>query len=197
MLATAPGTVERLLSDPTSAMDEPTAEMTVPRPPEVPGLPTASGLDAFKLIWWAERGFLYGAWRGSAGPRALSAFLAVAWWPCTPVLLLGEWLALRRPDARYYLSSGRDAVLAVVARPDGWHVQEHYAAVPGTGRGRALRERLVPALLGAADEHGVVIHATALNRGLAEQYSAQVPGLVDVGRGRIRGRRLQRPTMTG
>ena len=41
-----------------------------------------------------------------------------------------------------YKRQGRDAVLALVARPNGWHVAEHYARRPGTGRGRALREAL-------------------------------------------------------
>lgn len=168
----------------------------VPRPPRVPGLPTASGRDALQLVWWAERGFLQGARRGSVAGRVFSAFLALAWWPCTPVLLVGEWVALRRQRARYYLSPGRDAVLAVVARRDGWHVQEHLCAAPGTRAGRALRERLVPVLLAVADEYGITVHATAVNRVLAKRYVEQVPGLVDVGRSRLRGRCLQLPATT-
>ena len=164
-----------------------------PRPPEVPGLPTALGRDAPRLVWWAERGFLHGTTRGSTTARVFSAFLAVAWLPCTPVLLIGQWVALRRRTARYYLSPARDAVLAVVARPDGWHVAEHLSAAPGAGRGRALRHVLSPALLAAADAHGVAVHTSAANRRLAGLYAVEVPGLVDVGPGRIRGRRLQRP----
>lgn len=168
-----------------------------PRPPPVPGLPTASWRDAPRLTWWAQRGFLHGASRGSSGSRAFSAFLAVAWAPCTPILLVGQAWAIRRPRTRYYLSPNRDAVMAVVARHNGWHVQEHSSAVPGTGRGRALRQLLVPALLAAADHEGVTVHATAANRTLAGQYAHELPGLVDVGRGTIRGRRLQRPPRLG
>ncbi len=58
-------------------------------PGYVPGLPSASSRDALRLVWWAERGFPHGAGRGSMLERAFSAFLAVAGWPCTPVLLVG------------------------------------------------------------------------------------------------------------
>ena len=164
----------------------------MPRPPEVPGFPGPSRRDVLRLTWWAERGFLHGATRGGAGARAFSAFLAAAWLPSLPVLVVGQWWALWRGTARYYFSPGRDAVLALVARRDGWHVSEHYAAEPGAGRGRALREALVPALLAVAEGEGIAIYGTAATRSLARQYSAQLPGFVDVGRGGIGGRRLQR-----
>lgn len=166
--------------------------MRVQRPPEAPGLPGPDRRDVLRLLWWAERGFLHGATRGSAGSRAFSAFLAATWWPALPVLLVGQWWALHRRTARYYFSPDRDAVLALVAQADGWHVSEHYAAEPGAGRGRALRETLLPVLLGVADRDGIAIHGTAATRSLARQYAAQLPGVVDVGRGRFRGRRLQR-----
>jgi len=143
-------------------------------------------------MWWAEQGFWHGASRGSAGSRAFSAFLAVMWWPALPVLLVGQWWALRRRSTRYYFSPNQDAVLALVARRDGWHVSEHYAAEPGAGRGRALREALVPALLAVADRQGVTVYGTAATRSLARRYAAQLPDFVDVGRGFFRGRRLQR-----
>lgn len=171
--------------------------MVVPRPPEVTGFPAARERDVLRLTWWAEWGFLHGATRGSVGARAFSVFLAAAWWPSLPVLLVGQLWALRRGTARYYFSPSRDAVLALVARPDGWHVAEHSAAAPGAGRGRALREALMPPLLAAADAQGVAVHATAANRTLARQYSTELPGLVDVGRGLFRGRRLQRPLVRG
>lgn len=164
----------------------------VPRPPEVPGFLGPSRRDVLRLMWWAERGFLQGARRGSAGSRAFSTFLAAMWWPTLPVLLVGQWWALRRRSARYYFSPSRDAVLALVARRDGWWVSEHYAAEPGAGRGRALREALVPALLAVADREGIAVYGTAATRGLARRYTAQLPGFVDVGRGLFRGRRLQR-----
>lgn len=101
-------------------------------------------------------------------------------------------MSLRRQSARYYFSPGWDAVLALVARPDGWHVAEHYARRPGTGRGSVLREALVPALLGVAEAEGITVYGTAATGSLARQYAEQLPGIVDVGRGTIRGRRLRR-----
>lgn len=166
--------------------------MVVPRPPEVPGFPGPSARDVLRLMWWAERGFMHGATRGSAGSRGFSALLAAGWWPSLPVLLIGQWWALRRRAARYYFSPGRDAVLALVARREGWHVSEHYAARPGAGRGRALREALVPTLLDAADAQGIAVYGTAATRSLTRQYAEQLPGFVDVGRGLFRGRRMQR-----
>lgn len=169
-----------------------TAGGGVGRPPEVHGLLEARWWDAPRLTWWAERGFLHGATRGNVIARAFSAFLAVTWVPGVPVLVLGQTWALRRRTARYYLSPNQDAVLAVVARRDGWHVQEHTSRAPGTGRGRALRQLLIPGLLAAADDQGVTVHTTAANRTLAQQYASELPDLVDIGRGTWRGRRLQR-----
>lgn len=72
-------------------------------------------------------------------------------------------------------------MMALVAQADGWHVSEHNAAEPGIGRGRGLREAV---LLAAADKDSIVIHGTAATRSLARQYAVQLPGVVDVGRGR-------------
>lgn len=166
--------------------------MGVLRPPEVPGFPGPSRGDVLRLMWWAERGFWHGASKGRAGPRVYSAFLALMWCPALPVLLVGQWWALRRTSARYYFTPTHDAVLALVARPNGWYVSEHYSAEPGAGRGRALREALVPLLLAEADRQAVTVYGTAATRSLARQYAAQLPGVVDVGRGFYRGRRLQR-----
>ncbi len=143
-------------------------------------------------MWWAERGFVHGASKGRPWSRGYSAFLALMWWPALPVLLVGQWWALRRESARYYFTPAHDAVLALVASPAGWHVSEHYTAEPGAGRGRALREALVPLLLAEADRHAVSVYGTAATRALARQYAEQLPGVVDVGRGFYRGRRLQR-----
>jgi len=144
------------------------------------------------LVGWTERGFWHGARHGRGAGQVYSAVLAVAWVPSTPLLLLGQLIAARRRNARYYMTPERDVVLAVVARTDGWHVTEHTAAAPGAGRGRALRAVVAPGLLQAADAQGVVVHAIAANRGLADRYASELPGLIDVGRGPVRGRRLQR-----
>ena len=113
------------------------------KPPAVADVLEARWWDAARLTWWAERSFLHGAMKGSAAARAFSLVLAVVWIPGVPLLVITQVGALRRRTARYYLRPERDAVLAVVARRDGWHVQEHNSSAPGTGRGRALRQLVV------------------------------------------------------
>lgn len=83
-------------------------------------------------------------------------------------------------------------MLALRATRQGWLVQDHQSRRPGTGAGRALRGLMMPALMEAADRDGVVIYTTAANPRLAVQYTAELPGLRDVGRERPRGRRLRR-----
>ncbi len=100
------------------------------------------------------------------------------------------------PWTRYYLSPERDVVLALFGTRAGWHIGDHIAAGPGTGRGRALRILLLPELLPVADARRVTIHATAASPELAALYMAELPGLVDVGGGMFRGRRLRRPPAT-
>lgn len=83
-------------------------------------------------------------------------------------------------------------MLAIAASQHGWAVQDHVAERPGTGQGRALRALVLPELIRAADVAGIPIIATAANKTLAKQYAAELPGLVDVGRGIPRGRKMQR-----
>lgn len=114
------------------------------------------------------------------------------WWPAVPLSVPVQLALLARRRARYYMSPSRQAVLAVVATKHGWHVEDHAAARPGTGQGRALRARVLPELTAAADAGGVPIYTTAANRHLAQQYATELSGLVDVGRGWPRGRRMHR-----
>lgn len=101
-------------------------------------------------------------------------------------------MILRR-SARYYMSPERNAVLAIVAKRGAWHIADHVAAEPSHDQGKALRERLIGPLTIAADRAGVEIRTVAANQKLADQYVAEVQGLVDVGPGMPRGRKLQRP----
>jgi hypothetical protein len=168
-----------------------------PRPPAIPGAPAARPVDALRLVWWLERGLLHGARHGRGAGRALSAFSAVLWWPTVPVLLPIQAALIASPRARYYMTPQRDGVLAVIATRHGWRVEGHAAARPGTGEGRALRALVLPALLAAADTHQVPILASTATASLAATYRAEVPGLVDLGRARPRGRHLRRePQMT-
>ena len=50
----------------------------------------------------------------------------------------------------------------------------------------------MPLLMAEADRKAVTVYGTAATRSLARQYAEQLPGVVDVGRGFYRGRRLQR-----
>lgn len=59
-------------------------------------------------------------------------------------------------------------------------------------RGKALRALVLPALRAQADAAGVAIYTTAASEKLAKDYAAELPGLVDVGAGRLRGRRMRR-----
>lgn len=171
--------------------------VAIPRPPRLADVPEPGARDALRLVWWARRGYEHGIWAGRGAGRAFSAVLAILWWPALPLSLPVQLVLLRRRRARYYISPSRDAVLAVVATGRGWHVEDHASARPGTGQGRALRAYVLPELTAAADAAGIPIYTTAANEHLAQQYAEELPGLVDVGRGRPRGRRLHRPPAQG
>ena len=170
--------------------------MRTPRPPEVDSLPTPRAGDVVRLVWWLQVGFRHGiaggSSGGSAGGRLLSGVLWLGWWPTFPLLVIVQALLLGSRRSRYYLSPDREAVLAIRATRWGWLVQDHQSRRPGTGAGRALRAQLMPALVDAADRESVAIYTTAANPRLATLYTAELPGLVDVGRGWPRGRRLHR-----
>lgn len=169
--------------------------MTVetPPPPLLADMPEPGARDALRLVWWSRRGYEHGARAGRGAGRAFSAVLAFLWWPAVPLSVPVQLALLRRRHARYYMSPSRDAVLAVVATGRGWHIEDHASARPGTGQGRALRARVLPELTAAADAGGVPIYTTAANEHLAQQYTEELAGLIDVGRGWPRGRRLHRP----
>jgi hypothetical protein len=164
-----------------------------PRPPAIDDLPAPGPVDVLRMVWWTQRGFLHVIRHGHGAGRAASLLLATCWCVAVPLLIAVQFALQARPRARYYLSPQRDAVLAVVTTHAGWHVEDHSCARPGTGAGRALRAQVLPQLLAAADADHVPILATAATRQLAARYAAEVPGLIDVGRGTIRGRRLRRP----
>ena len=162
------------------------------RPPAIEGAPPPGAVDVARIVWWSQRGYRHGARRGRGAGRLFSAFLALAWWPALPLLLPVQAALIARPNARYYMSPQRDAVLAVVATTKGWHVEDHAAAHPGTGAGRALRALVLPQLGQAADAAQVPIYTTAATAALSAGYTAEHPELVDVGRGYPRGRQMRR-----
>lgn len=168
------------------------ADRLAPRPPAVAPLLTPRAVDAVRLIWWLQLGFLHGMSKGSPGGRLLSGVLWFGWWPAFPLVVSMQTLMLGSRRSRYYLSPGRDAVLAIRVTGRGWLVEAHQSSRPGTGAGRALRARLVPTLVDAADRDNVAIYTTAATARLAARYATELPGLVEVGRGWPRGRRLRR-----
>lgn len=93
------------------------------------------------------------------------------------------------------MSPERTAVIAIVAKHETWHVEDHASSKPGTGQGRALRALVLPQVLAFADERHVAILTTAANKTLAAAYAAEVPGLVDDGPGYPRGRRMRRAAL--
>ena len=165
---------------------------TTPRPPVVGGLSGPEGIDVLRIVWWSRRGYWHGAQHGYGPGRVLSAALAILWWPTAPLLVVGQSYLLARRHARYYMSPKRDAVLAIVATRKGWHIEDHIADRPRTGRGKVLRALIMPKLRAAADAGNISILTTAANDRLAAQYSSELLGLADIGRGCPRGRKMRR-----
>lgn len=60
------------------------------------------------------------------------------------------------------------------------------------GESRRLRRIVLPPVLAAADEFGVSVRLNAAAQSLVALYQADMPGLVDVGPARSRGRRMLR-----
>lgn len=172
---------------------------TLAPPRQVAGTVVARPRDTWRIARWTARGFVLGARRGTAPSRAYYSVLTVLYWPLLPVVLAVQLLLIRSSGARrYYMTVERDAVIAISVTPGTWHVEDHVAARPGTGRGRALRALVLPTLLRAADASGLALEVTAVTDQLVAAYRADIPGLVDIGSARLRGRKLRRePKDTG
>jgi hypothetical protein len=165
-----------------------------PAPPrQVAGTTVAQPRDTWRIARWTARGFALGARRGTGASRVYYSVLTVLYWPLLPVVLPVQLLLIRSSGGRrYYMTVERDAVIAISVSPGTWHIEDHVSARPGTGRGRALRAAVLPTLLRAADAAGIALEVTAVTDQLAAAYRADIPGLVDVGSARVRGRRLRR-----
>lgn len=165
-----------------------------PAPPrQVAGTTAARPRDTWRIARWTARGFALGARRGTAASRAYYSLLTVLYWPLLPVVLAVQLLLISSGGARrYYMTVERDAVIAISVTPGTWHIEDHVTARPGTGRGRALRAVVLPTLLQAADHAGVALEVVAVTDQLAAAYRADIPGLVDTGPARMRGRKLRR-----
>ncbi|MBB2925571.1 hypothetical protein [Cellulomonas cellasea] len=169
-------------------------------PPTCPGAETTRSLrDAPRLAWFIVLGLAHGARKAPTLPARVwagyIALIAVVFY--VPLLLPVRIVQLRDRRAVHYVhrdDRGRvRAVLTVKAKPGPrWEVGDHSTGHPGAGHGRLLRAALLPTLAAAADARGVTIEATAATAALAAAYIAELPGLVDVGHGSPRGRKLRR-----
>lgn len=168
-------------------MGEPRQEET-PRPPTVAGTVPLRWYDGLRLFHWGGKS----CWRGSLRSVRGDAWFA-GWVLAVPLSLPVQLFSVARRKARYYMSPERDAVLAIVATSKGWKIGDHLSATQGTGRGAALRSILLPELSALADRDQLTIHAAAAHPKLAARYTAELPGLTDVGRAWPRGRKLHRP----
>ena len=162
----------------------------IPDPPALQQARDAKSGDVFRLTWWTFLGFLHGARRGSGAHRVASGVCAAMYWPLAPVMLVGHLKDIRDPSVTYYLTD--TAALAIKTTATGWVVHSHASTRPGTSQGRALRLDLLPELLAFADAHQIPVTVNAATDQLAACYQREVPGLVDIGSGCPRGRRLYR-----
>lgn len=142
-------------------------------------------------MWWIERGFILEMRRGPRRAYAAASALLGVLMPELLIFAVGAVTPHRR-GTRYYISPGRDAVLTVRAARDGWHVENHVSAHPGTEQGKALRELVAPSLRTAADAAGVAILVGAANVKLATIYKEQFEELVDVDTGSLGHHNLRR-----
>ena len=99
------------------------------------------------------------------------------WWPCCPLLAVLQIALVYRPGAMYYMSTQRDAVIAITTTRKGWHVSDHASAAPGTGQGKKLRAALFPHLIEQARNSNIPIHATAANAKLPPSTQQSYPDL--------------------
>jgi hypothetical protein len=176
-----------------------------PALPSVSGVRAATPADAGTIAWWTLRSVMHRRplWFKVLifGVLPLALLLLNPWSLLfvSALTLAGtfgwQWVALttRLEVAAIYCPDGRPLASVSVRRGRrAWHPGTHLARTIGVGHGAALRALVVPALLDQADALGVALVATAASESLARRYAADVPGLVDVGKGRPFGRKLRR-----
>lgn len=168
------------------------APTRTPRPPAIEGAPPPRRRDVLHAGWWGRRAWSLSTRSGPARDRLYTGTIALAWWPLLPMIATIQFYEASRSTTRFYMPVERDAILGVHANRHGWHVIDHAAAKPGSGRGHALRQIVFPPLAAAADHQGITILITAVNQQLARHYIKDLPGLIDVGPAPHGRRRLVR-----
>ena len=164
----------------------------VPMPPAIEGIPTPGPGDAARIVTWSQRGHRHGITHGRPLGRVVSLVMWGANAALRPLMTAHYRRMLTRPDTHFYGSPEQDCVLGVQATPTGWALVDHIAAHPGRGSGHQLRAAVLPALVTAADAGGVAISIAAVNQKMVTAYTADLPGLLPIGRAFPHGRRLRR-----
>jgi hypothetical protein len=162
--------------------------------------PAPRGFDGFRITWWFGHSFRLVAAKSQGFAKVYAAaFYVLSVALCIVLAMPAAWYllwVLRRHSTRFYMTPEHDAVLAVVATRNGWVLKDHASARPGSGRGRALRDVVLPELVRAADAGRIAVRLTAAHEDLARVYASEVPGLVDTGPAFPRGRKMRREPQT-
>ena len=163
------------------------------RPSLVDGMRLATARDIPRLLWWQAKGYAFGARRGPATSRIISA-TTLALLAIPPFLLIAAaamlWQVVGPRRSDWHMTD--DAVMAVAVTKKGWTLHSHGCARPGSGAGAALRDAVMPTWTAEADTHHVPIHISATTERLAEIYAADIPGLRVVGKEWPRGLAMRR-----
>lgn len=166
-----------------------------PRPPagsDMPGVGTPTAGDARTYVGWRVDGYLYEAQTARGIERWVAFWLAGQTLLQTPLLIFFYAVMFSSSRRRYYTDADRSAILGISVRGRTWRILDHAVDRPGRGSGQALRERIQPQLLAAADRAQITIVSRAASGALAEHYQHAVPGLTGVRRAFPRGVLLRR-----
>lgn len=165
----------------------------VPRLPAIDGTVEPRFVDVVRMPIWAIRGWWHQVLhRRQLASRIFCLVLVVTGTLMMPLLVLVQLWFVHRPATRYYMSQQRDAVLGFTATRGGWCGSDHAVQHIGAGQGHALRQHISGPIREHLDQHQLRLTMTAANDQVAAIYQREFPGLVDLGRGFPRGRRLCR-----
>lgn len=169
------------------------ARRDVPRLPAIDGTVEPRFVDVVRMPAWAVRGWWHQVLhRRQLASRIFCLLLVVAGTVMMPLLVLVQLWFVHRPASRYYMSQQRDAILGFTATRGGWCGSDHAVQHIGAGQGQALRQLVSGPVREHLDGYQLRLTMTAANDQVAAIYQREFPGLVDLGRGFPRGRRLRR-----